>query len=774
MKRITCCISVILCLLIFISLPVIAQDITFKGRVVSLENGKEITMPAANVSIYSKDSIFLKGDITDTKGFFSIGVGKDLFSYMKVSFMGYEPAILILPETQDKTKDLGKIQLVPQIEQIDEVTVVANNKVRKLDRILVYPSKLQIEKSADGIELLRNLHLRGIEVKRSDNSVEGIRGGSVRLQINGASASIKDIMAINPEDVIRIEHIDEPSLRYEGSEAVINYIVKRRESGGSVMLSANHAITTKWGEDFMNFKLNHKRSELSFIYNLTYKKTKSYQDSHERFTLGDDDIIDRYEEGRWGLYNEKTHYMSTSYSLLEVDKYLFLVSASYSKSGLPNNDASGLLRSNFDGKNALNKIDLSSSDVQIPSANIYYQRNLTKNQLLVFDLTGTYIGTEQKRTYQEFLKEQELAHIFSEVNGKRYSTIGEVAYENTLKVGRLSVGLKQSYSYTNNRYLGDIISSLKMKQLYTHFYSEWFGKVKSGITYSIGLGGMYSHTTQGNITRNKWLFTPTFRFGYKFNDRTELRYEGKLSEQSPSLGDMNDVEQALDTLQIRKGNPLLLPFTSYTNSLNFSTVFNNFNFFLDISDCYSPDQIMESVYVRDNNIIRTMENQKYWHNVLTTANLAYGSDNFYIYARGGLNWIDSKGIDYHHYLRNWFYKFGFEGSWKKWTFYSEIGNGRTSLIGETLSERDKSAYVGLSYRVKRVYLNAIAFFSLHKWTSKDVNHNKSAFQEKYFYTNNRNMVMLKAIWSFQFGRKVNQKNKRINNSDSESGILNIR
>lgn len=180
MKRITCCISVILCLLIFISLPVIAQNITFKGRVVSLENGKEITMPAANVSIYSKDSIFLKGDITDTKGFFSIEVGKDLFSYMKVSFMGYEPAILILPETQDKTKDLGKIQLVPQIEQIDEVTVVANNKVRKLDRILVYPSKLQIEKSADGIELLRSLHLRGIEVKRSDNSVEGIRGGECK------------------------------------------------------------------------------------------------------------------------------------------------------------------------------------------------------------------------------------------------------------------------------------------------------------------------------------------------------------------------------------------------------------------------------------------------------------------------------------------------------------------------------------------------------------------------------------------------------------------
>lgn len=754
-------------------LPVMAQNSTFKGKVISIDNDKESPMEGANIALYSNDSIFFTGCITDNKGKFSIEADRSHLSYIQVSFIGYESVILLLPDTNERIVNLGDIQLMPKAEQISEVVVKPSGNVRKLDRVLVYPSKLQIEKSADGIELLRNLHLHGIEVKRSDNSVEGIRGGSVRIQINGASASIKDVMAINPEDVIRIEHIDEPSLRYEGSEAVVNYIVKRRESGGNIMLSANHALTTKWDEDFINLKLNHKRSEFGLMYNFTYKKPESYQNSHERFTLGDD-IINRYEDGQWGVYNEKTHYISTSYSLLEVDKYLFLVSASYSKSGLPNNDIRGLLYSDLNKVNALNKIDLSSSDVQIPSLNLYYQRNLTENQLLVFDLTGTYIGTEQKRTYKEVQKDQELTHIFSEVNGKKYSSIGEMAYENVFKTGRLSVGLKQSYSYTNNKYFGDILSSLSMKQLYTHFYSEWFGKVKSRMTYSIGIGGMYSHTEQGDIVRDKWLFTPSIRLGYKFNDRTELRYEGKLSEQSPSLGDMNDIEQALDTLQIRKGNPLLLPFTSYNNSITFSTGYNKFNFFLDVSDNYSPNQIMESVYVRDNYIIRTMENQKYWHNVLTTINLSYGASNFYVYARGGLNWTDSKGLNYHHYLRNWFYKFGIEGSWKKWTAYSEIGNGRTSLVGETMSERDKSAYVGLSYRINNLYLNAIAFFSLQKWTNKDVNFNKSAYQEKYFYTNNRNMVMLKAIWNFQFGRKANQKNKLINNSDNESGILNAR
>lgn len=765
-------ISLTILFIIFL-LPVMAQNTIFKGRVMSIENDKEIPMLGTNISLYSKDSLFLTGTVTDNKGNFSIETEKRPLSYIQVSFIGYESVIILLPETQERTVDLGKIQLIPHVKQIDEVTVKASNKVRNLDKILVYPSELQIKRSADGIELLRNLHLRGIEVKRSDNSIEGIRGGSVRIQINGASASIKDVMAINPEDIIRIEHIDEPSLRYEGSESVINYIVKRRESGGNIMLSANHAVTTKWGEDFMNLKLNHKRSEYSFTYNFTYKKPESYQNSREQFILGND-IINRYEEGQWGLYNEKTHYISTSYSLLEVDKYLFLVSASYNKSGLPNNDVKGLLYSDLKKENALNKVDLSSSDIQMPSLNLYYQRNLTENQLLVFDLTGTYIGTEQERTYQEFQNNKELTNILSEVNGKKYSTIGEMAYENMFKAGRLSIGLKQSYSYTNNKYFGDILSSLSMKQLYTHFYSEWFGKVKSRMTYSIGLGGMYSHTVQGDIVRDKWLFTPSIRLGYKFNDRTELRYEGKISEQSPSLGDMNDIEQALDTLQIRKGNPMLLPFTSYNNSINFSTGFDKFNFFMDVSDNYSPNQIMESVYVRDNNIIRIMENQKYWHNLLTTINLSYGSANFYVYARGGLNWTDSKGINYHHYLRNWFYKLGIEGSWKKWTAYSEIGNGRTNLVGETISERDKSAYVGLSYRIKNLYLNAIAFFSLHKWTNKDINFNNSAYQEKYFYTNNRNMVMLKAIWNFQFGRKASQKNKLINNSDSESGILNAR
>ena len=136
-----------------IILPVIAQNSTFKGKVISIDNDKESPMEGANIALYSNDSIFLTGCITDNKGKFSIEADRSHLSYIQVSFIGYESVILLLPNTNERTVNLGDIQLMPKAEQLSEVVVKPSGNVRKLDRVLVYPSKLQIEKSADGIEL---------------------------------------------------------------------------------------------------------------------------------------------------------------------------------------------------------------------------------------------------------------------------------------------------------------------------------------------------------------------------------------------------------------------------------------------------------------------------------------------------------------------------------------------------------------------------------------------------------------------------------------------
>lgn len=154
------------------------------------------------------------------------------------------------------------------------------------------------------------------------------------MLVNGAAASINDVMAVRPKDVLRIEHIDKPSLRYGDAEAVINVITKRRESGGSVMLSANNGVTTPWGENFLDVRLNHKKSEFRLNYTNTYKRPKSYDDIEEKFNLGQQSFS-RISEGDRCLLNIKRHDVKGTYSLMEPDKYYFLTSVSYSVDDRP-------------------------------------------------------------------------------------------------------------------------------------------------------------------------------------------------------------------------------------------------------------------------------------------------------------------------------------------------------------------------------------------------------------------------------------------------------
>lgn len=748
-----------------------AQTELYQGRVVSQENATIKPLKGATIFLFTRDSMLVKSVKTNEKGRFSVNSNA---TFMKISYVGYEPLVLVLPREKGKKEyKLGDLQLTSVTDTLSEVVVTTGGMIKKIDRKLLFPSASQRDKSADGIELLRNMHLDGIHIKLSDNTFEGLRGGTVTLLINGVAASTNDVMALRPKDVLRIEHIDKPSLRYGDAEAVINVITKRRESGGSVMLSANNAVTTPWGQNYLDVRLNHKKSEFRVNYNGNYKRPKLYNDIEENFNLGSQSFK-RISEGDWGVLDMRSHNIKGTYSLMEPDKYYFQTSVSFSINDYPRNDDSGLTYSSIDKSNATYKTDKEDEMAHSPSANIYFQRNITPNQSLTFDFTGTYIDTKLNRSYIETKNGVNMADISSIINGDKYSAIGEIAYENVMTVGRLRLGAKQIYNHVTNEYDGDIVTNTKMRQSYTNFYAEWFGRIGEKASYSAGLGGMYYDIRQGEKSSNKWIFTPTLRVGYELGKRTEINYSGRVMEQSPSLGDLNDVEQDIDTLQIRKGNPELLPYTSYVNSITVSTSAKNMRFIFDITDHYSIDPIMESAYLRGNRIVWMNENQKRWHNIRTTANVSWWNELLYVYARGGLNWIDSKGLDYRNIMRHWFISAGIEATWKKFGANADISNGRMNIIGETIYKRDREVSLGLSYRIKNLQLRASADFSLNRWTGCDENKNKYAGYTKYSYTSNRNMARIRAVWNFEFGRKVKEKRKAINNSDTDSGILNAR
>ena len=64
-----------------------------------------------------------------------------------------------------------------------------------------------------------------------------------------------------------------------------------------------------------------------------------------------------------------------------------------------------------------------------------------------------------------------------------------------------------------------------------------------------------------------YTFTPTVRLSYNLKKAGFLRYRFNISPAIPSLGSLTDVEQAMDTIQIVRGNPLLKTYQQFTNSL---------------------------------------------------------------------------------------------------------------------------------------------------------------------------------------------------------------
>ena len=131
--------------------------------------------------------------------------------------------------------DIDSIEASIDHIELDEVTVEASAWVRKADRNLLFPNAQQIKQSKNGLQLLQKLQIPGIVINPTDNSISLTDKSELSLRINGRPVTEKEIQGISPEQIIRVEYIDNPGIRYGEAGAVLDFIIKTPTSGGSFM-----------------------------------------------------------------------------------------------------------------------------------------------------------------------------------------------------------------------------------------------------------------------------------------------------------------------------------------------------------------------------------------------------------------------------------------------------------------------------------------------------------------------------------------------------------
>lgn len=751
------------------------------GRLIDNHN---LPVEFANIQLLNpKDSSFLCGGVSNANGDFVIPCQQKQ-ALMKVSFVGYKTICKLVPIAR-----IGNVRMQANSYLLKGVTVEAARVVEKVDRQIIFPTKEQVKTASNGYDLLDNLSLPTIIVNRAERKVLSLKGGDVQIRINDVKASMQDVLALQPDEVTKVEFINVPGLKYGDSnlDAVINYQVRRRYAGYVSGVSTMQGTKAGFNNSDGYFKYNVKKSEFSINYSFSYRSVeeRSYE-SLGTYHLPTGETLHRNYLGYDSPFLYTTNNVQLGYNLSEPDKYTLNVRLNFFNYNSPVRGMNQLYQESGKANQYLqNNREMLE---QIPSLDIYYSLNMPHDQNLALNLVGTYIGTDYQYRMREYtfnkspdesVKNAPLTDYSYNATGRKRSLIGEGTYSKNWKQMTLSVGGQYNISHTDNIYVGSSNADTELKYSNLYLFTQLQGQQK-WFSYQVGVGATRSSIHQGENGYSKWLFRPQVTLQAKASDHLSFKWSSKITSDIPSLSDLSELRQYSNSFEARDGNSGLKPFTGYNNTLSASWNIPLMSVYLEgnwtyydkpIATFILPEKREDGSYL----FVSKPENQKnhdYKH-LLLTPEVHLIKDHLDLNLMCEYQNVKTKGLDYSHEFN--YFSYGAEirymtGNWN-------IGYGaykvEKSFWGEKTNGGEPTSNLAVTYSYKNWQFGILGLFVFypHGCVYKDELFNKYVQQKnKTRLADQGNMLVFTASFNFSHGRRYHTGSRKLNNSDRDNGI----
>lgn len=751
------------------------------GRLIDNHN---LPVEFANIQLLNpKDSSFLCGGVSNANGDFVIPCQQKQ-ALMKVSFVGYKTICKLVPIAR-----IGNVRMQANSYLLKGVTVEAARVVEKVDRQIIFPTKEQVKTASNGYDLLDNLSLPTIIVNRAERKVLSLKGGDVQIRINDVKASMQDVLALQPDEVTKVEFINVPGLKYGDSnlDAVINYQVRRRYAGYVGGVSTMQGTKAGFNNSDGYFKYNVKKSEFSINYSFSYRSVKERSnESLGTYHLPTGETLHRNYLGYDSPFLYTINNVQLGYNLSEPDKYTLNVRLNFFNYNSPVRGMNQLYQESGKANQYLqnNRKMLE----QIPSLDIYYSLNMPHNQNLALNLVGTYIGTDYQYRMREYtfnkspeesVKSAPLTDYSYDATGRKRSLIGEGTYSKNWKQMALSVGGQYNISHTDNIYVGSSNADTELKYSNLYLFTQLQGQQK-WFSYQVGVGATRSSIHQGENGYSKWLFRPQVTLQAKASDRLSFKWSSKITSDIPSLSDLSELRQYSNSFEARDGNSGLKPFTGYNNTLSASWNIPLMSVYLEGNWTYYDKPIATSILPEKREdgsylFVSKPENQKshdYKH-LLLTPKVHLIKDHLDLNLMCEYQNVKTKGLDYSHEFN--YFRYGAEirymtGNWN-------IGYGaykvEKSFWGEKTNGGEPTSNLAVTYSYKNWQFGVLGLFVFypHGCVYKDELFNKYVQQKnKVRLADQGNMLVFAASFNFNHGRRYHTGSRKLNNSDRDNGI----
>ena len=739
---------------------------------VVVDNGDASPLVGVTILLTDDAGKQVMGVTTDVDGRFVL---KEIASgdyVLRCSFVGYESFTMVLKQLERNT-DLGEIRLLPSTEILDEVVVEGEKVIRKIDRQLVMPTEAQKKASTNGVSLLQHLQLPNLSVHPLTKAISTSYGESVQLRINGVEATEAEVVAIRPADVIRVEVHEQPGLRYGGAAAVVDYIVRRRDSGGNVSADLTNGVSPLgFGNYQVSGKYHRGKSLFTTLVQWSRRDLEWNRENEEMFCFPDQTITNR--EVVASPNRIKYDYLTTSlnYNYTNGEKSMLNIAFRNNLKDIPYSftDRNTLL---YQEDRVYQVKDRESTKTVIPSLDIYYQLNLKNDRHLYFDVVGTYLKSDGRRTYSMTEQGQTPMEIASKTEGEKYSLIGEAIYEQPLFNGKFTTGVKHHQATTKNIYDNDVLTRVSMNTAETSLFAEYQGKVKK-LNYTLGVGALRTSYEQGDAKQEKYFFRPTLNLSMQLG-KVHLRYHANLSGYAPSLSEMSDVTQPMDACQVRRGNPDLESVTCFTHQLSASCRTKGASAELSARYSYDDRPIMEETLFEDGMFVRTFDNQKGFHRLNLQANLQLQPFKQYLSIKLNpyFNRYISRGNAYTHTHSNWGFRGSIIGMYKQWIVMADMNTSYHEFWGETINRGEAVHSITMGYNTGKWALQAMVMNPFTNDYHQGVENvsRLAPNKQRAFSKDFTRMLMLNVSFNLDFGKQKQTTRKRIDNADTDTGIL---
>lgn len=599
---------------------------------------------------------------------------------------------------------------------------------------------------------------------------------NIKVLIDGVEATLPDIQTLSKEDVAKVNVYETPPLRFltQGIDAVIDIRLKSEIYGGNGALELSQAFQSLKGINSAALYYNYKQSRFSLLYSNENRHYKKFCQSE---ILNYDFDGQEYKKIKQGL-NSKKHFddndIKLSYQINKPNNFLYNVKAgiALNRNGYNANQKVFVLDDAFLANNYFH-----SGYTRYNIGN-YIEKQLKDGSSILGNMNYQHYSTDYSSRYSENGKNLEALQN----SHSQYSTIldaifSEIQYQ--LPKSALGYFSFSAYdTYKHSKYNNTTTSFFQETNI-AGVSAQWMGWIRAFRWYlTMGVDWFKTASTVLEKANNLIIPAPMININWRPNSMIQISADYSYSGGVPSIAQLSETNQWLDTKLVYHGNSSLKPYKTHSVGIRF--VYNQkiINLAIRGSFTSSPNMICDMYTLKDDYMLQTLVNldtYRLWNSQFDLTIRPLGNNTLTFWNRVILSDVEGKNSQY-----SWD---GYRFQWmsdlslnlKHWTvdlFYQYPGK---IVEGQLERPRAQCWSATVLYRPNSNLSLGVEWFMPFGKNFKESEHTVNAApvyaDSEYTIKDRVNMLSLKLSYNFSFGRNRNRVQPQFDNFDNDSGIL---